>query len=791
MSGRAFERGSDAAILVPMVFRGHVLLLASTPLWGSACGSDEPEADLSGVGDLFERVEGAPQKPPAPSVVADFKPAFEESAWTVRGAKRTLVREIWASEDRLDTNGVPAVVLVGGESPSLERDLAEAASGIGRIEVDLSFWGPGSPTVEVVLLGNSGRDRWRSEPRSIGRRRGPETLVVEAQDFRALERRVGGVRLEFAALDGPLGVVGVRLIDIAPRSHLPSFRDPDHVTLGTSTRRAAGMFAGDSVSFEFVARDGDVLHLASAAPTTLPPAAGLRLSIGSGDGADDDHLERVLRTRAGVWSDERIDLAAWAGSVVTLELEVPPEAGARKSGCLVGDLRVVARQSAPRSVVLMSSDTHRGDYLGATARDFELFTPNLDALGRRGVRFLDCFSTTNVTNPSHVSMLTGLHPRDTGIVDNTTPLVDEALTLAECFQAAGYRTFAATSAMHLSPRISGLAQGFDRVDAPERGGRSGDVAVDVVRRWVEESAGEPVFVFLHIYEAHAPYRPPAEHAARHLEGEAGSSPHSNAPDLPSWAREYVPERLYGSDTAWIPERLYRAEVETVDEVAGRVLGIPRLADGVFVFLSDHGESFGARGVWWDHASLAPGNLGVPLIIAAPFLEPETVRERVLALDVGRTLLDLAGLGAVEFPGEDLLRDGRPDEPRYSLSAHGEAAGITHGRWHLTLGLRDCPASSTKQALAHGEVILVDLRDPEPRPNRVDDELERATKLRAALIRWLDQAPRKRLAGTPATLDAEAVAGLEALGYTAVSTVTDGAWWDPRGVSEEWLERFDE
>ena len=790
MSDRDRESGDSTGILAQMVNRtlAQVLWLLAPGL--VACGSDDSEVYLSGAGDLFERAVGVPSSSAKAVVVADFRPAFEEADWEVRGAERTLVRDIWASEDRLDTNGVPAVVLVGGATPSLERGTDGEVARVGRVELDLSFWGPGDPVVEVVLLGPTGRDIWRSPSRSIGRRRGPETLVIEAQDFRAREQAVAGVRIEFGALEGPLGVVGVRLVDVPPRALLPSLTSPDYVTLGTSSRRAAGMFSEDAVSFELAVREHDVLHIASGAPDQFPPAAGLRLEI---DGqTEPEGAPRVwtLRTDAGAWRDERIDLKPWAGEVVTVTLTALTGGEGGPSACLVGDLRVVERRESASTVVLMSSDTHRGDYLGSTARGFELLTPNLDALGRRGIQFLDCLSTTNVTNPSHVSMLTGLHPRDTGIVDNTTPLTNEAVTLAECFQAAGYRTFAATSAMHLSPRISGLAQGFDRIDSPERGVRAGGVAVDLVRSWLEDSDGEPVFVFLHIYEAHSPYRPPMEVAARHIDGPKGPSPYASSPALPAWARDYVPERLTAESVAWIPERLYRAEVETVDELVGRTIRIPRVVDGIFAFLSDHGESFGARGVWWDHASLAPGNLGVPLIVAAPELEQRTVAEGVRSLDIGRTLLSLAGLGDMEFPGDDLVSAERTDEPRYSLAAHAEAASITHGRWHLSLGLRDCPASATKQALAHGEVILVDLRDPEPRPNRWEEEFERAAKLRAALIRWLDDGTTNRLAGAPATLDADAIAGLQALGYTAVSTATEGAWWDPSGADQVWIERFE-
>ena len=110
-------------------------------------------------------------------------------------------------------------------------------------------------------------------------------------------------------------------------------------------------------------------------------------------------------------------------------------------------------------------------------------------------------------------MMTGMHPRDTGITDNETPLAERASTLAEAFQAAGYRTLAVTSAFHLAPSHSGLAQGFDRYSAPLGVTRRGRATLDALEPWIEVR-GEPLFVFVHVFDAHSPYRPEAEAALR-------------------------------------------------------------------------------------------------------------------------------------------------------------------------------------------------------------------------------------------------------------------------------------
>lgn len=87
----------------------------------------------------------------------------------------------------------------------------------------------------------------------------------------------------------------------------------------------------------------------------------------------------------------------------------------------------------------------------------EIGTPNIDALAGAGVRCTQFYNTARCS-PSRASLLTGLHPHQTGVaelVNNDGPggypgsLNDRCATLAETFQAAGYRT-QMTGKWHLS-----------------------------------------------------------------------------------------------------------------------------------------------------------------------------------------------------------------------------------------------------------------------------------------------------------------------------------------------------
>ena len=94
--------------------------------------------------------------------------------------------------------------------------------------------------------------------------------------------------------------------------------------------------------------------------------------------------------------------------------------------CAISDVRVHEPIPDAPSVLLVTSDTHRADHIASAPGGTAVHTPALDALAREGVLFSDCFATSNITLPSHAALLTGLHPRDTGITNNRTRLGEQA-----------------------------------------------------------------------------------------------------------------------------------------------------------------------------------------------------------------------------------------------------------------------------------------------------------------------------------------------------------------------------
>ena len=115
----------------------------------------------------------------------------------------------------------------------------------------------------------------------------------------------------------------------------------------------------------------------------------------------------------------------------------------------------------PLNVILITADTMRGDVSSLDGGPVSM--PNLHALAQNGWHFRNSYSNSMLTTPSHVSLMTSLYPRDHGIYDNQGGIDDDATTLAESLQNAGYFTAAVIGFPHLNPNVSNLGQGFEKI----------------------------------------------------------------------------------------------------------------------------------------------------------------------------------------------------------------------------------------------------------------------------------------------------------------------------------------
>jgi arylsulfatase A-like enzyme/Flp pilus assembly protein TadD len=422
-----------------------------------------------------------------------------------------------------------------------------------------------------------------------------------------------------------------------------------------------------------------------------------------------------------------------------------------RAGGAAGAANLVGRSSGPANLLLVTLDTVRADHLGAYG-DAGAETPALDRLAREGLRFAAASSPVPLTLPAHSSLLSGLLPLHHGLRNNGAgSFPADRPTLATRLSAAGYRTGAFVGSFVLDHRF-GLARGFDTYDdSMERdatGGRGldaerrGDQVVDRALAWLGGSDAahpRPFFLWVHLYDAHAPYDPPAPYRDRH------------------------------------PGKPYDGEVAFADAQLGRLLAeLDRLhlaADTVVAVAADHGEALGEHGELTHGLLLYEPTLHVPLLVRAPGLAARVVATPVSLVDLGPTLAGLLG------------------KPLAPAGGSGDRGGTLDGRdlsAALARGEEPPPAdlyAETRYPMIFGWSPLAALRRRDqkyisaPRPELYDLARDRREETNLA-ARPESAAPARGFADRLASLastsrpatpepsapDAEARARLESLGY---------------------------
>jgi arylsulfatase A-like enzyme len=229
------------------------------------------------------------------------------------------------------------------------------------------------------------------------------------------------------------------------------------------------------------------------------------------------------------------------------------------------------------------------------------------------VLFENAVAQAPLTPPSHASIFTGTYPtvhhvRNTG----GFALQPSSITLAKILQSQGWDTAAFIGATVLK-RAFGFSQGFDVYDdqmpKPEESlqereypERRAAVVVDHALQWLNAQSGKPFFVWLHLYDPHEPYEPPAPF------------------------REQYRNNLYDGEVAYTDQQLGRF-LAAVEAKSGA-------AKPVVVVLADHGESLGEHGEFNHGIFLYDSTLRIPFILAGPGI-PAGVRvnQQVRTIDV--------------------------------------------------------------------------------------------------------------------------------------------------------------
>lgn len=614
----------------------------------------------------------------------------------------------------------------------------------------------------------------------------PEPTVVEldARMFAAWDKPIPTLQLFYQVVGGRNHIYSVELLRRPVSASIPrGDATARQVALKADSRPCRGLLPGMRLAGAWDAR-------------ALPGEFALEVDVASAPGTPESAVGRAhvrVLGSEGVVAETASKLTdGW--KTVSLDLGDDPGSGERRveittdaqRGALIGQPRVRdprgSEDPAPRTVVLITSDTHRADFVGYAPAGARVRTPTIDALAARGTRFDDATSVSSITNPSHASILTGKRMRDTGVLGNLVLLSDRAELVAERFRAAGFRTFASVSARHLMPSRSGFGQGFERFSGPSWVmARDGGEAVGDALSMLDAAEGDDVFLWLHLFDVHAPYRVHDELLTQYYEGDPYSEKLAALkPEMAAaWDRKI-------RDSQYILA-LYKNEVTYLDGLLDRFLSSSeRVREGWLALTADHGESHGEQGIYWKHAAIYPSTVRVPLILAGPTIPAGQVIERpVENRDIAQTLLKLAGEDDEAFPGGDLLDSKRAPEPHFTVAPNGTAGGIIADGWYLILHLKRGGWGNPVQPNYHAAELYDLANDPMCRRNVIGEHEDRASRLRSSLVAHLSAMPEGGYLVGEITEDAEAKADVAALGYaTNAASKIDGALMDADCPCEE-------
>jgi arylsulfatase A-like enzyme len=371
---------------------------------------------------------------------------------------------------------------------------------------------------------------------------------------------------------------------------------------------------------------------------------------------------------------------------------------------------MVTPQSIKR-VVLISVDTLRADYLGSYNLKMKT-SPELDHFASQNIVFLNVTSQAPTTAPSHKSIFYSVYPSIHKTTIRTVPQ-EKLRSPIEIIRAQGFKTAAFTGGGQLN-RTVGFARGFDTYWEPLMNRRNKNLKDTEIAAfdWLDQHYNDKFFLFLHTYEVHCPYNPPADLFLKWASWYKGEMPKNGCNpnyDLPhSTVEDYDYVRS-----------LYSAEVNYIDGFVGNVfrklksLGI--YDETLIIFLSDHGESLGEND-YFGHSQLYQMQLHVPLILHIPGVESAKIDTPIELIDIMPTIFNLLGIQQTPYPFQgksllSLIREPRNFDKKRPL--------ISEERGRIRIRIEDFALSFFPEGEAHEE--LFNLRTDPKEMNDISDQ----------------------------------------------------------------------
>ncbi len=370
-----------------------------------------------------------------------------------------------------------------------------------------------------------------------------------------------------------------------------------------------------------------------------------------------------------------------------------------------------------------------------------LHAPNLKKLAARSTRFANSYTASPLCAPGRASFMSGLLPSRTGVYDNAAEFASSIPTYAHHLRRAGYQTclsgkmhFVGPDQLHgfeerlttdIYPPDFGWTPDYrkpgERIDwwYHNMGSVTGagvaeitnqmeyddEVCYNATRKLYDLSRGHdarPWCLTVSFTHPHDPYVARKKYwdlyeDCAHLLPQVGPIPYDE--------QDAHSQRILDSndrDNFNITEdhikrarRAYFANISYLDDKIGDVLQTleDTRQDATILFVSDHGDMLGERGLWFK-MSFFEGSARVPLMIASPVMEPGLNTTPVSNIDVTPTLCDLAGVDISEVAawttGESLVhlgQGGKRDTPvAMEYAAEGSYAplvSLRYGKWKYT------------------------------------------------------------------------------------------------------------
>jgi len=439
--------------------------------------------------------------------------------------------------------------------------------------------------------------------------------------------------------------------------------------------------------------------------------------------------------------------------------------------------------------VVITIDTLRADNLGCYGYGRPV-SPEIDAFAAKAVRFEWAFSAAPSTWPSmyamHTSRYAGLGEHLLSNGGSWAPVAPP--TIAHTLRGKGFSTAAFVGNFVLREPC-GLTTGFDTYndeydsrelnrDYPERICSSLEPAAAA---WLEKHADGPFFLWMHFQDPHGPYTPPEPFDTRFADADARPRPlpllkYNGGPGgIPKY-QQLSDHR----DFAYYKSR-YDGEVNFVDTQLGiffkRLERLGLTKDTVVIITADHGEAFGEHNRFFCHGhAVTPELTHVPLIMRVPGRAPSVQGMPVSLIDIGPTIMDLAGCEIpARFQGRSLMetiaKGGRPDplftETSYALAAVEGEHMLVWGQPHFETGRAENKKAHDPESIdfSNAPITLHALADDPLCTSDVKAEApEWFRYMRGVCQEYLRLSAKHKPSGEALAIDDETRRALQALGY---------------------------